>query len=162
MYCCTVVVLPAADADQVPQNSIAACAVATRPVFCVPNRTSWFAVASVPDATTDIRSSPLVFSVSPAEPTAEALMTASSHQTQVVAAVGASVGHGVASVVPSVPGVGSQPSTNWNVAAAVVAMVPLAVSRSARPMPLGLPEKKFAGTMATAPVAGWENTACVV
>src|SRR6266705_3496054 len=146
MYCCTVVVLPAADADQVPQNSIAACAVATRPVFCVPNRTSWFAVASVPDATTDIRSSPLVFSVSPAEPT--------------VAAVGASVGHGVASVVPSVPGVGSQPSTNWNVAAAVVAMVPLAVSRSARPMPLGLPEKKFAGTMATAPVAGWENTAC--
>ena len=45
---------------------------------------------------------------------------------------------------------------------AVVAMVPDAVTRSARPMPLGLPEKKFAGTIAGAPVAGWENTACVV
>src|SRR5215469_4411437 len=162
MNCCRVVVLPAALALHVPQNSSAACAVDTRPVDWLPNRISWLFVARTPVATTDMRRYPLVFSVSPALPTALAEMTASSHQTQVVAAVGASVGHGVASVVPSVPTVGSQPRTNWNVAAEVVAMVPDAVRRSARPMPFGFPEKKFAGTIAGAPVVGWENTACVV
>src|SRR5258708_38493107 len=71
MYCCTVVVLPAADADQVPQNSIAACAEEIRPVDRAPPiRISWFAVARVPDATADIRSSPFVSSDSPVGPTA--------------------------------------------------------------------------------------------
>src|SRR5258708_35177248 len=50
MYCCTVVVLPAADAGQVPQNSIAACAVEIKPVVSAPAiRISWFPVARVPD-----------------------------------------------------------------------------------------------------------------
>src|SRR5215472_2651310 len=162
MNCCRVVVLPAADADQVPQNSIAACAVETRPVFCDWKMIFWFAVDRTPCATTDMSSQPFVFSVSPALPTALAEMTACRYQTQVVAAVGASVGHGVASVVPSVPTVGSQPRTNWNVAAAVVAIVPLASTSSARPMPFGFPPKKFAGTIAGAPVVGWLKTACVV
>src|SRR5260221_50149 len=87
-----------------------------------------------------------------------------SNPAQGGAAVGAGVGHGVASVVPSVLMVGSQPRTKLNVAAAVVAMVPLASSSRVRPTPFGLPEKKFAGTIATAPplVGFAENTACVV
>src|SRR5258708_34219013 len=36
MYCCTVGVLHAADADQVPPNSIAACRAATSPVVSAP------------------------------------------------------------------------------------------------------------------------------
>ncbi len=156
------VVLPAADADQVPQNSIAACAVEIRPVEFVRNMTLCGTVDRVPDATTDIRSSPLTCNVSPVGPTACDTISACSVHTHVVAAVGASVGHGVARVVPSVPTVGSQPRTKLNVAAHVVAMLPDAHSPSAPPMRFGLPPKKFAGTIATACVAGALNTACVV
>src|SRR5690348_14726358 len=99
-----------------------ACASEFRPVLLERNWTIWGAVERVPEATTDMRSAPFTCSVRPAPPTAWATQIASSSQRQVVDAVGASVGHGVARVVPSVPAVGSQPRTIWNVAAAVFAI----------------------------------------
>ena len=50
MYSSTVVVLPAADADHVPQNSSAACAVEIRPVELTRNMTLCGPVDRVPDA----------------------------------------------------------------------------------------------------------------
>src|ERR1700757_5189946 len=120
----TVVVLPAAEADQVPHSSMNAWAVEISPVLLDWNMTCWLAVDSVPLATTDWFHCPLHCRVSPAGPTAWAVISACSHHRQVVAAVGASGGHGVARVVPRVPAVGSQPRTAWKVAAEVVAIVP--------------------------------------
>src|SRR5690242_17383300 len=101
-----------------------ACASEFRDVLEDWNMIDCGAVDSVPDATTDWRHSPLVCSVSPAPPTAWAVISASRDHRQVVEAVGARVGHGVARVVPSVPAVGSQPSTTCSVAAEVFATVP--------------------------------------
>lgn len=113
------------------------------------NMICWFAVDRVPEATTDCSHLPLVCSVRPVvPPTACAVISARISQQHVTDAVGASVGHGVARVVPMVPGVGFQINVIATVAAEVVATVPAITTISPRPMPPGTEEKKFAGTIA--------------